>query len=72
MKDWYKEPLQGKIKPLRQIPLLLLVLLPAVTILAAHKERHWQTGKVLDSERFSYFAGTVGGSDTMGTAQADG
>jgi hypothetical protein len=39
---------------------------------AAEKQRDWQNGKVLDSERSRYFAGTVGNSDTTGTAQVHG
>jgi hypothetical protein len=38
----------------------------------AEKVRDWQTGKVLDSERNRYFAGTVGSANTTGTAQANG
>ena len=38
----------------------------------AEKVRDWQTGKVLDSERSRYFAGTVGSANTTGTAQANG
>ena len=33
----------------------------------AEKQRNWQTGKVLDSERSRYFAGTVGSSNTNGS-----
>ena len=36
------------------------------------KAREWQTGKVLDSERSRYFAGTVGNASTTGNAQANG
>ena len=39
---------------------------------AAEKQRDWQTGKVLDSERSRYFAGTVGGSNTNGTISENG
>jgi hypothetical protein len=38
----------------------------------AEKVRDWQTGKVLDSERSRYFAGTVGDANTTGHAQANG
>jgi len=38
----------------------------------AEKVRDWQTGKVLDSERSRYFAGTVGNASTTGTAQTSG
>src|SRR5258708_7190583 len=38
----------------------------------AEKTRDWQTGKVLDSERSRYFAGTVGSANTTGTAQTNG
>jgi len=57
---------------MRRIPLLLLVLLPAIILFAAQKQRDWQTGKVVDSERNRYFAGTIGNSNTTGTAQANG
>lgn len=56
----------------------LAVLLFSITILtlqnaaAAEKLREWQTGKVLDSQRNRYFAGTVGNANTTGTAQANG
>jgi hypothetical protein len=36
------------------------------------KNRDWQTGKVLDSQRSRYFAGTVGNANMTGTAQATG
>src|SRR5260370_32508873 len=38
----------------------------------AEKQRDWQTGKVLDSQRSRYFAGTIGNARTTGTAQANG
>jgi hypothetical protein len=50
---------------------VLIVLLPAAA-LSAEKARNWQTGKVLDTERSSYFAGTVGSGNTTGTAQTNG
>ena len=49
---------------------VLVVLLPMA--LSAEKVRNWQTGKVLDTERSSYFAGTVGGGNATGTAQSNG
>ena len=51
-----------------------VVLLLALTHVAAgaEKKRDWQTGKVLDSERNKYFAGTVGNATTTGTAQTSG
>jgi hypothetical protein len=36
---------------------------------AAEKAHDWQTGKVLDTERSSYYAGTIGSSNTTGNAQ---
>ena len=39
---------------------------------AADKQRDWQNGKVLDSERNRYFVGTVGNANTTGTAQTYG
>jgi len=38
----------------------------------AEKQRDWQTGRVLDSQRSRYFAGTVGNANTNGTAQVNG
>jgi CRISPR/Cas system-associated protein Cas7 (RAMP superfamily) len=52
--------------------MLFLCLLIAITTFAAGKKREWQTGKVLDSERSRYFAGTVGSGNTTGNAQANG
>lgn len=49
----------------------VLLLLPS-SAFAAEKKRNWQTGKVLDSERSRYFAGTIGSANTNGTAQANG
>ena len=54
---------------------LIIVSLATVFVslaLAAEKQRDWQTGKVLDSQRSRYFAGTVGNANTTGTAQANG
>jgi len=48
-----------------------LLVLPFVAI-SAEKQRDWQTGKVLDTERSRYFAGTVSNGNTTGTAQANG
>ena len=39
---------------------------------SAEKQHDWQTGKVLDSERARYYAGTVGGSNTSGTINDNG
>lgn len=56
---------------------LLLCFLCAVPFSAKEKERHWQTGKVLDTSRNSVYAGQVGsangsatttGNTTYGTA----
>jgi hypothetical protein len=51
---------------------ILAALLLANAAAGAEKQRDWQTGKVLDSERSRYFAGTVGSANTTGTAQANG
>jgi hypothetical protein len=52
---------------------VVLCFATAVSIVAAaEKQRDWQTGKVLDSQRSRYFAGTVGNANTTGTAQANG
>jgi uncharacterized protein YaiE (UPF0345 family) len=55
-------------------PLLTVALSLCLTheATAAEKRRDWQTGKVLDSQRNRYFAGTVGSASTTGTSQANG
>lgn len=52
--------------------MLLVIFSMATTVIAAEKQRDWQTGKVVDTERNRYFAGTIGNSNTTGTAQANG
>ena len=47
---------------------LALLALAAPTI-AAEKVREWQTGKVLDTERSRYYAGTVSSGQTNGNGQ---
>lgn len=54
------------------ISMFTAVLFIASLALSAEKPRDWQTGKVLDSQRSRYFAGTVGSANTTGTAQANG
>ena len=49
----------------------LSMLMPLVAF-SAEKVRNWQTGKVVDTERSRYFAGTVGSGNTTGTAQSNG
>ena len=49
----------------------LIVLIPALDYGAA-KARDWQTGKVLDTNRQGYFAGTVGNSNTNGSVDSSG
>ena len=51
--------------------LLIAACLPGLAS-AGDKVRKWQTGKVLDSERSQYFAGTVGSGNTTGSAQTYG
>jgi hypothetical protein len=41
-------------------------------LLAGQKQRNWQDGKVLDSQRSRYFAGTVGNSSTNGNVNVTG
>jgi hypothetical protein len=55
-------------------PFVAFVLLLGIAHMAvgAEKKRDWQNGKVLDSDRSRYFAGTVGNANTTGTAQANG
>jgi hypothetical protein len=42
------------------------VLSVAIEASGREKTRHWQTGKVLDSQRSRYFAGTVGDATSTG------
>ncbi len=49
----------------------VIFMIPDLAI-SAEKSRDWQTGKVLDSQRSRYFAGTVSNANTTGTAQANG
>jgi hypothetical protein len=51
---------------------LLLAALSICVAVAAKKPRDWQMGKVLDSQRSRYFAGTVGNASTTGTAHSNG
>jgi hypothetical protein len=46
--------------------LCVLISLIVASSVMAEKHRDWLTGKVLDSQRQRYFAGTVGGSSTTG------
>ena len=50
--------------------LILTVVFSSAAV--AERKRDWQMGKVLDSDRSSYFAGTVGNANSTGTAQANG
>jgi hypothetical protein len=52
--------------------LLFVIVLTITTTIAADKQRDWQMGKVVDTERNRYFAGTFGNSQTAGTVQANG
>lgn len=54
--------------------LVALALVLGIVHVAAggEKKRDWHMGKVLDSDRSRYFAGTVGNANTTGTAQANG
>ena len=56
----------------RQALATIIVALSPCLAFSAQKARDWQNGKVLDSERSRYFVGTVGNSNTTGTAQANG
>jgi len=48
------------------------VLVPPVDEISGEQSRRWQTGKVLDTERSRYFAGTVGSANTTANAQTYG
>lgn len=56
----------------RSLVAAVFILVFVQVAVGAEKKRDWQTGKVLDSERSRYFAGTVGNANTYGTAQANG
>jgi hypothetical protein len=51
---------------------LALALIFGHSALAADKQKDWQTGKVLDSKRSRYFAGTVSNSNSNGNVYANG
>ena len=53
------------------VRLFLAAILVSLAV-AAEKERDWQAGTVLDTQRSRYFAGTVGNANTTGTAQTNG
>lgn len=52
------------------VSVFIAVVIFASLGVGAEKNRGWQTGKVLDSQRSRYFAGTVGNANTTGTAQS--
>jgi len=56
----------------RQVCAAVLIALLSAKAQSAEKVRNWQPGKVLDTERSRYFAGTVGSGNTTGTAQTNG
>jgi hypothetical protein len=49
----------------------VLVLMAGSVTFGATKQRDWQDGKVLDSQRSRYFAGTVGSGTTRGNVDED-
>jgi hypothetical protein len=58
-------------KPQRVFTLFAFLLLIS-TFATAEKNRDWQIGTVLDSNRSRYFAGTVGDGNTNGTINDNG
>lgn len=50
---------------------VIAILCMTSCLVASEKQRDWQTGKVLDTNRQRYFAGTVGSSNTNGTVDGD-
>ena len=52
--------------------LFTLFALFTLSIAALAKDHVWQTGKLLDTERNPYFAGTLGSSSTSATVSATG
>jgi len=51
---------------------VLILLFGLTPVVKAEKQLDWQVGILRDSERSRYFAGTVGSSNTNGTATAYG
>jgi hypothetical protein len=51
---------------------LLFLVFASASSLFAEKQRDWQTGKVLDTNRQRYFAGTIGNSNTNGAVDSNG
>jgi hypothetical protein len=51
---------------------LFLISVLAAVAFGAAKLRDWQTGKVLDTQRQRYFAGTVGSGNSNGTVSDSG
>jgi hypothetical protein len=66
------QPRNGVESITMKLLLFLTLVLTATSATAAEKQRDWQTGKVVDTERNSYYAGTIGNSNTTGSAQANG
>jgi hypothetical protein len=52
--------------------LCLMAVVCVVVSSAAEKKRDWLTGKVLDTNRQRYFAGTIGSANTNGNASDSG
>lgn len=50
---------------------MVVAALLSLTVIGANKQKTWQTGKVLDTQRQRYFAGTVGGGSSTGTVDGD-
>ncbi len=49
-----------------------IMAISTLTVSGAVKQRDWQDGKVLDSQRSRYFAGTVGSSSSSGNIDVNG
>lgn len=55
--------------PRRTFTLMIVV---SALVFGSAKTRDWQNGKVLDTNRQRYFAGTVGNSNTNGSVDSSG
>jgi hypothetical protein len=57
---------------MRHTLLVIAILTVVASATAGKKERVWQTGKLLDTERNRYFAGMVNSGSSQGSAQTYG
>lgn len=70
----YNALVVGERSPMRRtfVSMISIVLFFTTFAFSGEKARDWQTGKVLDTERSRYFAGTEGNANTTGNARTQG